>query len=156
MPIMGRENKYLVFNYDTIIYTFWIKKMLIGLTGGIASGKTTVANLFKELNIKIISADDIARQLTLAGTKEFVLIAAYFGQEYILANGQLNRHKLKTTIFADNDKRLWLEQLLHPRIITPFSLGLRPSFSPLKGHTALTGKLFFFYFLGYFKQIQVR
>lgn len=89
--------------------------LVIGLTGGISSGKTTVANLFAEKGIVIIDADIIAREITAPGQKTLESIANQFGNE-IISNQELNRAKLREIVFADEKKRLWLENLLHPLI----------------------------------------
>ena len=91
-------------------------KHIIGLTGGIGSGKTTVANYFIELGIDIVDADEVAREVVEPGTPALKAIENYFGKDYLLTNGELNRAKLRETVFADNEKKLWLNQLLHPAI----------------------------------------
>ena len=94
-----------------------IKKILkIGLTGGIGSGKTTVANMFSELRITIIDADVIAHQITEPHTEPFNKIIQHFGDGILSANKRLNRSKLRHIIFNDLNERHWLEQLLHPII----------------------------------------
>ncbi|MDF2866910.1 MAG: dephospho-CoA kinase [Gammaproteobacteria bacterium] len=89
---------------------------IIGLTGGIGSGKTTVANYFAELGITIIDADQVAREVVEPGTAAFQQIIAKFGQVILTADGQLNRSKLREFIFADANLRQWLENLVHPQI----------------------------------------
>ncbi|EDN69111.1 Dephospho-CoA kinase [Beggiatoa sp. PS] len=88
----------------------------IGLTGGIASGKTTVSQLFAKLGIPIIDADVIAHQLVEPGQPALNNIRKIFGPEIIDHEGQLNRAKLRQKIFADTEKRQQLEAILHPRI----------------------------------------
>lgn len=88
----------------------------VGLTGNIATGKSTVATIFKQLEIEVISADCIAKQLTTKGQAAYTEIAAHFGSEILAADGQLNRRSLREIIFADKNERLWLENLLHPLI----------------------------------------
>jgi dephospho-CoA kinase len=90
---------------------------VVGLTGGIGSGKSTVAALFAELGVPIIDADVIARELTTPATFAFSLIVKHFGQTILQPNGSLDRRKLRLLIFADTQQRLWLEQLLHPLIL---------------------------------------
>jgi dephospho-CoA kinase len=96
------------------------KKYLVGLTGGIASGKSTVANIFKKLGIKVIDADYAARAVVEPGSEALTLIEAYFqplaGEAPIIINGRLNRSVLRAIIFEDTDKKNWLEALLHPLI----------------------------------------
>jgi len=91
---------------------------IIGLTGGIASGKSTVAALFEKKGITIIDTDQLARQLTDIGQDSLQKIALHFGKNILLPDGSLNRKLLRTIIFSDNTQRLWLEQLLHPLIRT--------------------------------------
>ncbi|MCE3238998.1 MAG: coaE 1 [Gammaproteobacteria bacterium] len=88
----------------------------IGLTGGIGSGKSTVADLFKKKGITIIDADHIAHDLTQPGQICFNKIVEIFGKSILLSNKNLDRAQLRRIIFADPAKRQWLEQLLHPLI----------------------------------------
>ncbi|MEK8017518.1 MAG: dephospho-CoA kinase [Candidatus Parabeggiatoa sp.] len=88
----------------------------IGLTGGIAAGKTTVSNLFAKLGVPIIDADVIAHTLVKPGQPALELIAQTFGFEIINFNGELNRAKLRKKIFANDQQRQRLESILHPRI----------------------------------------
>ena len=88
----------------------------IGLTGGIGSGKSTVAGLFLELGVPVIDTDQLARAAVLPGTLALQKISEHFGPTVLLANGMLNRQKLRAIIFQDEKDRLWLEGLLHPII----------------------------------------
>ncbi|WP_069471098.1 dephospho-CoA kinase [Candidatus Marithrix sp. Canyon 246] len=88
----------------------------IGLTGGIASGKTTVSNLFAQLGVPIIDADVISRSLTEPETTAFKLIVQTFGVKILQADGRLNRAKLAKIIFSDTEQRHRLEKILHPSI----------------------------------------
>jgi dephospho-CoA kinase len=88
----------------------------VGLTGGIGSGKSTVANLFAELGVPVIDTDVIARQLTLPGGTALEAIRAAFGEDVILADGMLDRAALRRRVFADAVARRQLEAILHPRI----------------------------------------
>lgn len=90
----------------------------IGLTGSIASGKSTVATMFAELGVPIISADHIAKDLTKPGKPAFLKIIDHFGKEITSSEGNLNRPLLRDIIFKNIDDRLWLEELLHPLIRT--------------------------------------
>lgn len=90
--------------------------LTIGLTGGIASGKTTVANYFARLGVTIIDADVVAREVVEPGTSAYKEIVQHFGKTITNKNGNLNREKLREIIFSNHQKRLWLEQLLHPLI----------------------------------------
>lgn len=88
----------------------------IGLTGGIASGKSTVANMFAELGVPIIDTDVIAREVVEPGQPALDEIRAEFGNEVFDADGQLDRNAMRKRIFSDKDARLRLEAILHPRI----------------------------------------
>lgn len=88
----------------------------VGLTGGIGSGKSTVANLFAELGVPVIDTDVVARQLTLPGGAALEAIRAAFGEDVILADGMLDRAALRRRVFADAAARRQLEAILHPRI----------------------------------------
>ncbi|KTC69297.1 dephospho-CoA kinase [Legionella birminghamensis] len=88
----------------------------IGLTGNIASGKSTVINIFKSLGANIIIADNIARELTQINAPAHEAIKTHFGSEVILESNELNRSALRQIIFDHPQERLWLEALLHPLI----------------------------------------
>jgi len=88
----------------------------VALTGGIASGKTTVANMFKELGAVLIDTDVIAREVVEAGTPGLEQVAAEFGSDIIDDDGNLDRRALRMIVFADDKKRLLLEGILHPLI----------------------------------------
>ena len=88
----------------------------IGLTGGIASGKSTVASLFAGLGVPIIDTDEIARELTRPGSPALDEIAAAFGHELLSESGELDRWRLRQIVFADAGKRRRLEAILHPKI----------------------------------------
>jgi dephospho-CoA kinase len=101
----------------------------VGLTGGIASGKSTIANLFAQLGVNIIDADVIAHQLVLPGTEAYRKIIEYFGLSVLQSGATdrlnlassteakpLDRRKIAALIFEDSEKKAWLEHLLHPLI----------------------------------------
>jgi dephospho-CoA kinase len=88
----------------------------IGLTGGIASGKSTVAGLFAARGAGIIDTDVIARELVLPGTPGLAAIEARFGPESLKSDGTLDRQRLRQIVFADAAKRRELEAILHPAI----------------------------------------
>ncbi|MFM2640568.1 dephospho-CoA kinase [Vibrio chagasii] len=91
--------------------------IIIGLSGGIASGKTTVANLFNEhFGIDIVDADIVAREVVALGSDGLKQIAAHFGETILLEDGTLNRSKLRELIFSDPEQKQWLNDLLHPMI----------------------------------------
>lgn len=89
--------------------------LVIGLTGGIGCGKSTVSAFFAELNVEIVDADIIARQVVAKGQPALQKIAQHFGSK-ILTDGTLNRIRLRELIFKDNKQRIWLNSLLHPLI----------------------------------------
>jgi dephospho-CoA kinase len=88
----------------------------IGLTGSIASGKSTVANIFAQLGVPVISADSIAKELTKINTSAYKAIIAHYGVRIQSNYEELDRRKLRELIFSEPVERLWLEQLLHPLI----------------------------------------
>ncbi len=88
----------------------------IGLTGGIASGKSTVANLFAELGATIIDTDVIAREVVEPGQPALEEIRRTFGDAVIDGDGMLDRGAMRQIVFADDDARSRLEGILHPRI----------------------------------------
>jgi dephospho-CoA kinase len=90
--------------------------LIVGLTGGVGTGKTTVSNMFAALGVPIIDADIIAHDVTRAGQPALKNIVAHFGKA-ILKNDQLDRTQLREIIFNHPDEKRWLEQLLHPIII---------------------------------------
>lgn len=89
--------------------------LIIGLTGGIGSGKSTVADLFARLKVPVIDADKIARDLTMPNKPAFKAIIDHFGND-ILQDNQIDRRELRRIIFSTPKERLWLENLLHPLI----------------------------------------
>ena len=88
----------------------------VALTGGIASGKTTVSDLFVELGVPVIDTDIIARQLVEPGQPALEQIVAHFGASILQADGQLDRRQLRARIFNDPGERHALEAILHPAI----------------------------------------
>ena len=89
---------------------------IVGLTGGIGSGKTTVANLFEELGITLVDADIIARDVVANGSTGLSQIVEHFGADILSTDGNLDRAALREMIFSDNSERVWLNNLLHPII----------------------------------------
>lgn len=89
---------------------------IIGLTGGIGSGKTTIANIFAEHNITIVDADIVARDVVEVGSPALAYISKHFGANFIQADGQLDRALLRKQIFSNDADKLWLNNLLHPLI----------------------------------------
>jgi dephospho-CoA kinase len=90
--------------------------LVIGLTGGIASGKSTVSNMFKEMGITVIDADVEARLAVQKGESAYVKIVEAFGEEILLPDGEIDRQKLGSIIFHHTDKRQILNQIVHPEV----------------------------------------
>lgn len=89
---------------------------LVGLSGGIASGKSTVVSILRELGCAVIDADVIARQVVQVGTSAHSQIVLHFGEEVLLKNGELDREKMRSIIFSDPEKRALLNSITHPPI----------------------------------------
>jgi dephospho-CoA kinase len=90
--------------------------LVIGLTGGIGSGKSTVAAMFEERGARIIDTDVLSRELTQAGGAAIAAIRAAFGDAYIDAEGTLQRGKMRALVFSDRAAKQRLETILHPAI----------------------------------------
>ena len=89
---------------------------VLGLTGGIGSGKSAVSAIFEELGIQVVDADIVAREVVEPGSVGLTKITAHFGDEILTNNGTLDRAKLRAIIFADESQKQWLNNLLHPLI----------------------------------------
>lgn len=90
--------------------------LVVGLTGGIASGKSTVANMLKEMNIPVIDADVEARNAVIKGEPAYEQIVKVFGGGILREDGEIDRQKLGAIIFHDEQKRLQLNQIVHPEV----------------------------------------
>jgi dephospho-CoA kinase len=88
----------------------------VGLTGGIACGKTTVANLFVALGVPLVDTDLLAREVVAPGSALLPRIAEHFGPGILASDGALDRRALRERVFADPAERRWLEALTHPAI----------------------------------------
>jgi len=88
----------------------------VGLTGGIASGKSTVAELFSELNVPVIDSDGLAREAVAPGSQGLADLHTHFGKSILLTDGSLNRDALRKIIFNDATERQFVEDTLHPVI----------------------------------------
>ncbi|MEQ8182910.1 dephospho-CoA kinase [Marinobacter salarius] len=99
---------------------------VVGLTGGIGSGKSTVARLFGALGVHWVDADDVAREVVEPGTPALEKVAEHFGQEILLPDGGLDRAALRRIVFDAPEERAWLEGLLHPVIREELMRQLRP------------------------------
>lgn len=89
---------------------------ILGLSGGIGSGKTAVSDRFAQLGIEIVDADIVSREVVEPGTDALAKITEKFGADIIDNNGELDRAELRRIIFSEPDKKKWLEELLHPLI----------------------------------------
>lgn len=92
------------------------KILKVGLTGGIGSGKSTVADYFAKLGVPIIDADQIVSELLSPNTEEFDAIVTHFGDKVLSKRGELKRKYLRRVIFNNPLEKKWLEKLLHPRV----------------------------------------
>ncbi len=104
--------------------------LTVGLTGGIASGKTTVSDLFSMLGTPVIDTDVISRELLETGQPGYQLVIEHYGSEILLGDNQIDRLRLRRLIFSDNAEKLWLEGVLHPMI---YQQAQRLILQPLKG-----------------------
>lgn len=89
---------------------------VVGLTGGIGSGKTAVSDIFAELGITVVDTDVVARQVVTPGTEALKQIVDHFGSSVLHPDGTLNRRTLREIIFTNLEEKQWLEALLHPLI----------------------------------------
>jgi len=99
--------------------------LVVGLTGGISSGKSTVLKIFRKLGSRTIGADEIAHKLTKSNIRVLQEIVRKFGQEVLNRNGTLNRKRLADIIFKDRGKRGQLNAIMHPRIIAEIKRKIR-------------------------------
>ena len=107
------------------------KKYLVGLTGGIGSGKSTIANSFERLGVKVVDADQAARAVVAPESNALKEIITHFADEQLLVNGQLNRAALRQIVFNNPEQKNWLEKLLHPLISDWISIKIeQPTSSP--------------------------
>ena len=93
-----------------------MKPWILGLTGGIGSGKTAVADRFASLGVHVVDADQAARWVVEPGRAALQQIVERFGEEVLLQSGELDRAGLRQKVFVDPAERQWLEKLLHPLI----------------------------------------
>lgn len=104
--------------------------LIIGVTGGIGSGKTAATDAFSDLGIDIIDADTSARTVVKKGQPALLKIAEKFGSEILLETGELDRAALRKVVFSDPKHRQWLEALTHPLIREDIVKGLTNATSP--------------------------
>ena len=108
---------------------------IIGITGGIASGKSTVTNFLRQQGFQVVDADAVVHQLQKPGGRLFQALVQHFGQEIILENGELNRPLLASLIFSNPDEREW-SRITQGEII-------REELATLRDQLAQTGEIFF-------------
>jgi len=111
---------------------------IVGITGGIGSGKSAVTTLLEKYGITIADADIAARIIVQPGQPALTAIAQHFGQQILAADGTLDRAALRVKVFADDTARAWLEQLTHPLIGEEIRAQLQASRSP---YTVLSSPL---------------
>lgn len=90
--------------------------LVVGLTGGIASGKSTVSTMFREAGIPVICADELAREAVNPGSSGLEEISRVFGEDLLDAEGKLDREAMARQVFYDRSKRKILESIIHPRV----------------------------------------
>jgi dephospho-CoA kinase len=122
---MGRANQRALFKLDWLI-----AMLIIGLTGGIGCGKTTVARLFAELAVPIIDADEISRQLVAKGQSALFEIQQVFGAGILNLDGTLNRKTLREIVFANPKQKHQLEAILHPRVYQAIEMQIKQLTAP--------------------------
>ena len=105
-------------------------KFVIGLTGGIGSGKSAASHWFEQQKIVVVDADVVARKVVEIGQPALTQITEVFGSEILLADGQLNRRALREIIFKSNQARKQLEEITHPAIRTSIIQQLKAADSP--------------------------
>ncbi len=88
----------------------------VGLTGGIASGKSTISLLFNKLGVAVIDTDVISHQLMQIGQSAYEQTLQHFGQNILAQDGKINRAKLRQIIFSQPQQKIWLEKMIHPQI----------------------------------------
>ena len=106
------------------------KRYVVGLTGGIGSGKSAAAQIFRTCGVEVIDADSLAREVVEPGQPALSDIAAYFGSELLTAEGYLDRAALRKVVFSNSEQKSWLENLLHPLIAELLQRRLNATKSP--------------------------
>jgi dephospho-CoA kinase len=104
--------------------------LVVGVTGGIGSGKTAVTRRFQQRGITVVDADLVARHIVEPGTPALAAIASHFGAGILQADGSLDRAALRKRVFSDEAERRWLEHLTHPLIAQEILDQIRASSSP--------------------------
>jgi dephospho-CoA kinase len=111
-----------------------IAPLLIALTGGIASGKSAVANLFAELGVPVLDTDQIARDVVEPGQPALAQLVAEFGADILEASGRLNRQVVRQRVFADPQQRARLEAITHPAIRAELAQRAAAAIGPYQIH----------------------
>jgi len=106
------------------------QRLCIGLTGGIASGKSTAAGRFLELGVPVIDADESARTVVRPGSAGLERVIHHFGRKMLTTSGELDRRALRDIIFASEDRRRELESILHPLIRSDMDVKAMRSIGP--------------------------
>ena len=106
------------------------RRLRIGLTGGIASGKSTVAGRFLELGVPVIDADESARRVVAPGSPGLTEVVRQFGPDVLGGGGQLDRRRLRTLVFSQPDQRRTLESILHPLIQADMEFHVEAAMGP--------------------------
>ncbi len=106
--------------------------LVVGLTGGIGSGKSVAADFFAELGIAIVDADIVAREVVEPGESALQAIVSRFGPDILNPDGTLHRRALRDIIFSQPEQKSWLEALLHPVIRERIKVQLRAAQGPYK------------------------
>jgi dephospho-CoA kinase len=106
------------------------KRYVVGLTGGIGSGKSVAAQMFRAWGVEVIDADSLAREVVEPGQPALGDIAAHFGSELLTAEGYLDRAALRKVVFSNPEQKSWLENLLHPLIAELLQRRLNATKSP--------------------------
>lgn len=104
--------------------------LVVALTGGFCSGKSTVAKFFSELNIPVIDADEISHELTKKNTPTAAKIINHFGNHIVYKTGDIHREQLRDIVFKNSEEKKWLEDLLHPLILSEIQSRLKKIQAP--------------------------
>src|SRR5438445_13181660 len=104
--------------------------LAIALTGGIASGKTTLAKRFVDAGATLLAADVVARELVVPGAPALDEISAAFGKDVLTSSGELDRRRMRELVFANDAERRRLEAILHPRVRREMLAGARTCTAP--------------------------
>ena len=127
--------------------------IIVGLTGGIASGKTAVANMFKDAGYTVLDSDAFAKEVVLPYEPAWHEIKQTFGEKYFLPDGQLNRRLLAENIFGDAKARQKLNRIVHPRVLGMISQGLGES--RLRGERFVLVDMPLLFEIGYDEKVDI-